>query len=183
MVRALTWVSLLAAAQLFGCGPHEEDDGLPAPQGVDVAVYPENGHPLRTVTGDADILAIEDDLNKLTNDHRASLGLAALVHVPAVRETARAHSKHMAVHGFYAHVNPEGDDVGDRLTAVGYSWRSAGENLVVDRDSAQAAFQAWLDSPGHRANLEKAKWREAGMGYWRGGSYGTYYSQNFVEPP
>jgi uncharacterized protein YkwD len=178
-------VSLLAAAATpsSGCGSGDEDEGPPPPHSVDVVIYPENGHPIRTATEDAPLLAVEDELARLTNDHRASLGLAALAHLPAVRETARGHSKHMAVHGFYAHLNPEGDQVGNRLTAVGHPWRSAGENLVVERASAEEAFQAWLDSPGHRANLEKAKWRQGGMGFWRGGPYGTYYTQNFVEPP
>lgn len=46
------------------------------------------------------------------------------------------------------------------------SW-SVGENIAwwapASRAEPQKIFEAWLDSPGHRANIFKGGWREQGV--------------------
>jgi uncharacterized protein YkwD len=39
-----------------------------------------------------------------------------------------------------------------------------------------------MNSAGHRANILNCGYREIGVGYATGGSYGTYWTQDFGTP-
>ena len=54
-----------------------------------------------------------------------------------------------------------------------------GENIAYGYASPDAVMAGWLNSPGHRANIENASFRAIGIGVVRA-SNGTYYwTQNF----
>lgn len=180
LARAALLFLLPLASAACSKSDGDDDDPVATLSGTDILTY-SNGHPLATDTADPVILDAENQMLTLGNDHRVSLGLNALVDESALRKTARAQSKHMSVHDYFDHVNPEGDNPSDRLNANGISWRSNGENLAAGYDNVHAAFSAWLTSPGHRDNIENPAWTHTGTGYWSGGGrYGTYYTQVFV---
>lgn len=162
------------------------DDSTPAPgDGLDGATLAySNGHPLNWQTTAAATLSYEEEVLRLVNDHRVSLGRDVLVMDTALRRCARGHSRHMRgdVHLFFAHQNPEGDSPGDRLRRNGISFTAAGENIAAGQTSPAAAFNAWINSPGHRSNIENASWRRTGVGYQPGVStagYRHYWTQVF----
>lgn len=172
---------------LVGCGEGGNRRAAAAPSGsdeapvsVDVQTYP-NQHPLSTETTDTVLLSVEEDLIRLVNDYRISMGLSSLQEDSSLRRTARAHSKHMAVHAFESHVNPEGDTPGDRVVAGGVIATAYGENLAEGHRTAQSVLADWLASPGHRENLIDPAFTHTGAGYWIGGPYGRYYTQIFVR--
>jgi uncharacterized protein YkwD len=140
-----------------------------------------NGHPLSTPTTNTAILSVENEIHRLVNQHRVSIGRNALTMHGGMRDCARAHSKHMAVHAFFAHVNPEGDDPFERMTKVGIRYGAAGENIAAGQSGAQAAFNAWMNSAGHRRNIENGVYTHTGIGYWyqSGSRYTRYYGQLF----
>lgn len=141
-----------------------------------------NGHPLSTATTDATILGVEEEVRTLVNNHRVSIGKNALAMHEGMRKTARAHSKHMGpVHAFFDHVNPEGDDPFQRMNKNNITYQTAGENIAAGYANATAAFNGWMGSPGHKANIENSLWTHTGIGYWTGGSYGKYYTQLFAK--
>lgn len=178
---------LVFLAAATGCDEEVEDDVFRPPDDTGHAtLFYFNGHPLDWVSDRPETLAAEDEVLALVNAHRASIGRSALVHDPAMRRCARGHSRHMRadVHDFYAHVNPEGDDPGDRLKKNGVAWLFAGENLVAGSGDPLIAFAAWMDSPGHRANLEDARWTRTGVGYQPGTgapSYDATWTQLFAD--
>lgn len=57
-----------------------------------------------------------------------------------------------------------GKGPGDRITAEGYNWRAYGENIAEGYATPQAVFQGWLNSSGHRANIENPIYRDVGFG-------------------
>jgi len=173
MVHRAALLALLLGAILNSCD--DDKPGGAAPVGE---VSYSNGHPVALSTTDESILAVENELFRLTNEHRGSIGLPALAEDPQTRNVARGQSAHMAVHDFFSHTNPEGEGPGDRLSRAGVHWRSYGENIAAGYPSAAAAFQAWLSSPGHRANIEGTGWTHVGNGYWEG-----RYTQVFLTRP
>lgn len=181
-----SWRTFLWALLLAGCGGGDSGDDdaadVSAPGAGTERAY-SNGHPLSTPTSDAALLSVEEELLALTNNHRVALGLSALIHEISVRDVARAHAKHMVVHDFFDHANPEGDSPGGRLTRAGISWRAVGENIAAGQASAQEAFQAWLASTGHRANIENTAWTHMGNGAWNDPSDGgaLVYRRYFVQ--
>jgi uncharacterized protein YkwD len=160
------------AAALLSLGLAACDSGsASAPAGVDAAVeaaiLDAEGRPLALPTDDPGVIAFEAELLRLVNDHRAARGLAALVAGPKIADVARAHSRNMADLRFFSHESPGGTSPGDRLGLVDVGWDAVGENLAAGAGfaSPQAVFEAWLDSPTHRANLESSQYTHAGAGY------------------
>lgn len=158
----------------------------PAPGQDGATLAYSNGHPLDWITHASDVLAFEEDVVILTNDHRVAMQLDALVHDSAMRRVARGQSRHMRadIHGFFDHANPEGHGPADRLTLNGVAWTLAGENIAAGQTSPAVAVSDWLLSPGHRANIERAAFRRIGVGYQTGVTgdpYGHYWTQVFAD--
>jgi uncharacterized protein YkwD len=40
-------------------------------------------------------------------------------------------------------------------------------------------MKAWMNSPGHKANILNCQYRHIGVGHAKGGPYGHYWTQNF----
>ncbi len=102
--------------------------------------------------------------SELVNAHRASVGCAALAWNGSVGDVAQAHSDDMVDRDFFSHTNPDGLSPFDRLASAGVSFTAAAENIAYGYPTAQAVLQGWLDSPGHRANIENCALTEHGVG-------------------
>jgi hypothetical protein len=59
------------------------------------------------------------------------------------------------------------------------AWTSLAENIAAGYDSPEEVVAGWMRSPGHRAKLLGRSLWETGVGYWSGGSEGTYWVQDF----
>lgn len=103
------------------------------------------------------------------NQFRARHGLAALHESQALDRSARQHSLEMGRLGYFGHSSADGAQFWQRIrhfySAHGYSYWSAGENLVWASPSlrAGAALNLWIASPPHRANLLSRRWRQIGI--------------------
>ncbi len=87
--------------------------------------------------------AVELHLLALLNDDRAAHHLTPLTLSPTISTVARDHSRDMAVHGYFGHVDQSGHDPFQRLKAARIRFGTAAENLGrVDGDPALAAVQA-----------------------------------------
>ena len=175
----------------FGCGgggdhqsgSNSSSSGASTFSGPPDTSY-ENGHPISLSTDDSHTLNQENEVVWIVNDYRVSIGLNALVSTTALSDVARAHSLHMVIHDFFAHQNPEGDSPGQRILKGGILWSMAGENLAAGYSSPETAFDAWMNSPGHKENIERVEWVFTGVGVWvdPSSAYGTYFTQNFSRP-
>jgi uncharacterized protein YkwD len=123
-----------------------------------------------------------DQVVVLTNAQRASAGCPALSVNGTLTSVAQAHSQDMATRGFFDHNSPDGRSPFDRMTAAGYQFRSAAENIAAGQRSPQDVVTAWMNSSGHRANILNCGLTEIGVGYATGGSFGTYWTQDFGTP-
>ena len=106
----------------------------------------------------------------LVNAERASRGLRALTRDGDLTQAARGHSADMVQRDYFAHVNPDGDTLKDRVREAGYAepgagWRAA-ENLgwgTGQRATPNALVDAWLASDGHRRIMLDGSYRELGI--------------------
>jgi uncharacterized protein YkwD len=101
---------------------------------------------------------------------------------PALRCSARVHSKDMNDRNFFDHTNPSGEAPWDRMEQAGYSYSNAGENIAGGNSTAAATMQQWMDSDGHCANIMNPNFTEIGVGYYPGGQWGHLWTQNFGRP-
>lgn len=54
-----------------------------------------------------------------------------------------------------------------------------GENIAYGYATADAVMQGWLNSPGHRANIERSTYRAIGVGAATGSNSRIYWAQVF----
>jgi uncharacterized protein YkwD len=118
----------------------------------------------------------------LTNVYRAAAGCEPLTVDPRLTSAAVAHSADMARRGYFGHDTPEGVTPFDRITGGGYQFSIAAENIAAGQRTPKDVLVAWMNSPGHRANILDCELTQIGVGYATGGSYGTYWTQSFGTP-
>lgn len=104
-----------------------------------------------------------------TNRRRAEAGLAPLTANERLSEAARAKVADMFRNQYFEHVAPDGTDVEQLVTAAGYAYIAVGENLALGNyENDVALVQAWMDSPGHRANILNGRFTEIGVAVGKG---------------
>jgi uncharacterized protein YkwD len=136
-----------------------------------------NGHSLDWLETDPAVIAKELELIGLINDHRTSLGLPELQFDRTLTRCARGHSRHHGEHGFFTgHDNPEGEGFTDRMINNGLDFEISGENIRYGALDAQEVFDGWLNSPDHRANLERLCFVRIGVGY-----HGLVWTADFAR--
>ena len=126
----------------------------------------------------------------LLNEERAAHGLDPVQENGALTRASLAYSQRLVAESFFAHEAPDGTDVVDRLTLSGYirpsSGWEVGENLAWAQGvlaSPRNVVNAWMASPGHKANVLTRSYREIGIGIVLGtptaGSDGSTFTTNF----
>ena len=100
----------------------------------------------------------------LVNQHRRGAGCPELVWMQAVANAAQGHSNDMARRNYFNHESPEGQGPSDRLRSNGVTFRSMGENIALHPGAPRDVLTQWLNSPGHRRNLDQCSYTHHGIG-------------------
>jgi uncharacterized protein YkwD len=127
--------------------------------------------------------ADEAQVLRLVNQQRASAGCRPLTSNSILLAVARAHSRDMAVHGYFDHNSQDGRTPFDRMRAAGYRGNLMGENIAAGQPTPAAVMDAWMHSPGHRANILNCGFKAIGIGLYRLASspFRVYWTQDFGE--
>jgi uncharacterized YkwD family protein len=128
-------------------------------------------------SGNSDISSFEQQVVTLVNQQRTALGLAPLTLSSELSNVARTKSQDMSDNNYFSHTSPTYGSPFDMLTSFGISYSSAGENIAMGYQTPEAVVSAWMNSPGHRANILNASYTQIGVGYV---SSGNYWTQEFI---
>ncbi|MFB6616120.1 CAP domain-containing protein [Streptomyces sp. NPDC056367] len=113
----------------------------------------------------------------LVNQERAMAGCGPVRANPPLATIAQAFSKDMATRGFFDHTDPDGLGPWDRAAKAGVGGLG-GENIARGQGDAQSVMTAWMNSPGHKANILNCEFRTLGVGaYFADG--GPWWTQDF----
>lgn len=115
---------------------------------------------------------VRDLILQKTNEFRRQNGRAPLTLMPALTTVAQNWTDHMAATGDFNH-NPS------YWKQYPGGWSNAGENIAVGQTPEQVV-DAWINSPGHRANL-LGNYDRIGIGYAVNGRGTRYYTQDFAN--
>ena len=96
--------------------------------------------------------------NRLKN-HEPALNLN-----DQLTSAAQAKANDMANKDYWSHTNPDGQTPWTFITAAGYNYQLAGENLAYGFSDAKAVVTGWMNSPEHRANMLNANYQDVGFG-------------------
>lgn len=105
-----------------------------------------------------------------TNKHRKENGhLSPLSQNSKLDRIAGLRIKDMFKNGYFEHKSPTGIGASDVAYDVGYEFIIIGENIALGNfQDDKAIVQAWMDSPGHRANILNDRYTEIGIGAEKG---------------
>jgi uncharacterized protein YkwD len=129
----------------------------------------------------------ESQLVALTNQARASAGLPALKVDATLKSIARWRSKDMAVRNYFDHAipNPPGGNVFKEMDRRGYCYHVAGENIgwnnASDSTATQKIMNAFMASPGHKANILGKAWDHIGIGAYKEANGNHYWTVLFSD--
>ena len=126
-----------------------------------------------------DLVAYANEVLRLTNIERANEGLPALTTTPELTRTAVVRANEVIRR--FSHDRPDGSSC---FTAydendVQYSW--AGENIAQGQRTPEEVVRAWMNSPGHRANILKREFGRLGVGVAMDTNGRLSWSQNFTD--
>jgi len=121
----------------------------------------------------------ERELLDLLNHERVANNLPELRWDDALFKAARQHALRMVDINLFAHQLPGEPSLEERVTAVGARFSYIAENIAVGKDS-RAIHSAWMDSPGHRANILSNRASAVGIAVVRG-TGGLFAVEDFSQ--
>jgi len=101
-------------------------------------------------------------LFEITNRDRIELNLNTLTYNEKLEQAAKMKAEDMIKNNYFAHTSPKGITPWYWFEQVGYKYLYAGENLAMGFTDAETVNNAWLNSPGHRANILNKNYKEFG---------------------
>lgn len=115
----------------------------------------------------------------LLNKQRQRYGLRKFDRDRRLNRASQRHSRYMRRHGCFSHQCPGEASLEGRLRRADYlksglSRWSYGENIAWGGRSAgtpREMVDAWMQSPGHRANILNPTFRDLGVGFVTGSPY------------
>ncbi|MDZ7626051.1 MAG: CAP domain-containing protein [Ignavibacteriaceae bacterium] len=115
--------------------------------------------------------SVEAEVHRLVNEHRTGMGLQRLEWNDIIANECRKHSQNLANSHTLNH-----DGFNERINKIGetISWSWAGENVAYNY-SAQSVVTAWLNSPGHKSNIESNS-NLTGVGVAYDGEHDLFHS-------
>ena len=127
---------------------------------------------------------LEHYVHELVNGHRATLGLTPLALIPEISDIARVHSRDMAtgrVARAHAGADARAEKISNSIPCRGFGENVAAINQGGEGGEGAAAVSGWLQSPGHRRNIE-GSYDLAGIGIARSEDGTYFFTQLFVTP-
>jgi len=107
---------------------------------------------------------------KYTNIQRHETeALPPLAQDDKLNEIAMKRLEDMFSGQYFEHISPQGIGASDIAKEIGYKYISIGENIALGNfKDDQIIVQAWMDSPGHRANILNNRYTEIGLAVKKG---------------
>jgi uncharacterized protein YkwD len=130
--------------------------------------------PTPTPTPETDNGKFEQKVLELTNIERAKQGLAPLKGNKELNYAADKYAELMSDKNYFSHTGPDGSSPWDRMKKVGFDAQTMGENIAAGQRTPEEVVEAWMNSPGHRANILNRNYTQLGVGF-----DDNYWVQNF----
>jgi uncharacterized protein YkwD len=110
-----------------------------------------------------DLIEVEKEIVEQTNAQRAKYGLPPLSVDRSLIQTARTHAAWMTNNRTMQHTT-----------------KPVGENIAMGQRNTGEAVNAWMNSPGHRANILSNGYKRIGVAAYRTPDGTCYWCQQFL---
>ncbi len=125
--------------------------------------------PLRGPRDPNNVVLTADGVFSATNNERVKEHKQPLARNAVLNQAATNKAKDILERQYFDHVSPTGEGPSDVVEGVGYRYITVGENLALGNFESDADLvQAWMDSPGHRANILSDAFTQIGIAVIQG---------------
>ena len=121
----------------------------------------------------------EKEVFDLINKQRIQNGLSPLKENSELQRVARIKAQDMVNNNYFSHTSPTYGSPFDMMKSFKISYNTAGENIAGNSSNSDAVI-AWMNSPGHRANILNSSFNQTGIGVVKESKYGKIYVQMFI---
>jgi uncharacterized protein YkwD len=128
---------------------------------------------------DSNEITVENVL-RLMNEYRAHSSLKPLSADDRLMRAANDRMRHMEEESYWGHHSPDGLSPFSWVTLRSYEFNSVGENLACGFDTAGLLVEAWMESPGHRANILSTDYEDCGISIIDGSTKGPATGKSIV---
>ena len=105
-----------------------------------------------------------DKIIEWTNYYREQEKIAPLTKNDLLTTAANTKTNDMFQKQYFEHISPDGTTPAQLVLQTGYNYKATGENLALgDFTDEKDLVDAWMASPGHRANIMNADYVEIGV--------------------
>lgn len=105
----------------------------------------------------------------LTNTQRINNGLVTLKEKTKLDQAAVKKAQDLLNKQYFEHISPLGVGPAELAKSVDYDYLIIGENLAMGNfKDDEELVQAWMNSPGHRANILDSRYQEIGVAVIKG---------------
>jgi uncharacterized protein YkwD len=120
-------------------------------------------------------------LRDMHNNYRQTIGRTRLRVDHRLQASAQGHANWMAANQTMSHTGAGGTTPLQRAVAQGYSGSGygIGENIAFGYPDVNTVFQAWLASPGHKANIDNASFVHVGIAVATASNGQRYWAVEF----
>lgn len=122
------------------------------------------------------ITGFESEMLELCNQQRCANGKPDLTLNKTLCANAAVRAEEISRDDWFSHQRPDGTMC---FTAVTVDYMTCGENIAYGTRTASATVAAWMDSPGHRANILSDEFTQAGFGCYELDGV-RYWTQFFI---
>jgi uncharacterized protein YkwD len=112
------------------------------------------------VVGRASVSALRAAVVCLINQQRTSRHLPPLRASALLDRSAQRWTNEMIASDVFSH----GTNFAGRISAAGYAWRAAGENIATGFPTPRSVVRAWMASTGHCQNILNPTYDNVGTG-------------------
>lgn len=114
-------------------------------------------------TEESKVLTVQGILEE-TNRHRKENGLPPLVLNEKLSVASKIKTEDMFKNQYFEHESLEGKSASDLVSEANYEYLVVGENLAMGHFKDEVDLvTAWMNSPGHRANILGSQFQEIGI--------------------
>lgn len=124
-------------------------------------------------------ITVENVIREM-NAMRAAKRLPPLVVNDKLTRAAESRMQDMIDGEWWSHESPDGMSPFVWLSAAGYDYMYAAENLAAGFETSPVLLEAWMESPGHRANIMGVQYSECGIAVIEGSTKGRALGKSVV---
>lgn len=128
---------------------------------------------------------LKKEIIEISNLERKSVNIDPLYENQILNLAAERKLSDMFDKNYWDHTGPNGETAWDFISANGYRYEVAGENLARGFSDPRDVMRAWMKSPTHRENILNYKFQEIGIAVGTGkikGATTTIIVQLFGRP-